>query len=62
MAVTALVLVFMTIAIMLQSVSGAPLISKNDTQDSSNLIKDEGVEINVTQKSSLLKDGLLKEI
>ena len=44
MVVTALVLIFMTTANMLQSVSGAPMISKNDTQDT-NLIRDEGIEI-----------------
>ena len=52
-------LIFMTSAIMLQSVSGAPLISKNDTNDT-NLIMDEGVEKNATQKSSLLEDGLFE--
>jgi len=59
MVVSALVLIFMTTDIMLQSVSGAPLISKNDTQDT-NLLKDEGIEINVTQKFSLLEDGLFE--
>ena len=38
MALTGLVLIFMTTAIVLQSISDAPLISKNDT----NLTKDEG--------------------
>jgi len=55
----AVALIFITTAITLQSISGAPLISKNDTQDS-NLIKDEGAEKNATQKSSLLKDGLFE--
>ena len=56
MALTGLVLIFMTTAIVLQSISGAPLISKNDT----NLIKDEGAGKNVTQKFSLLEDGLFE--
>ena len=51
-------LIFMTTAIMLQSVSCAPLISKNDTQDT-NQIKD-GVTKNATQNSSLLIDGLFE--
>ena len=56
MALTGLVLIFMTTAIVLQSISGAPLISKNDT----NLIKDKGAEKNVTQKFSLLEDALFE--
>ena len=54
MAVTALVLIFMTTAFMLQSVNAAPLISTDDTQDT-NLINDEGVEINATQKIFTLR-------
>ena len=57
MAATALV--FMTTAIMMQSVSGAPLISKNDTQDV-NMTKDEGAEKNDTQTFQLLEDGLFE--
>ena len=59
MAVTALVLILVVTTITVQSVSGAPLISKNDTQDT-NLINDGGVKINVTQKSLLLEDGLFE--
>ena len=59
MVVTALVLIFMTTATMLQSVSGAPLISKNNTQDT-NQIKDEGARKNATLKFSLLEDGLFE--
>ena len=59
MAVTSLVLIFVATTIMLQSVSGAPLISKNDIQDT-NLIKDEGIEINAMHNSSLLEDGLFE--
>ena len=60
MAVTALVLIFVATTITVESVSGAPLISKNDTQGA-NLIKDdEGIEINATQNSSLLEDGLFE--
>ena len=57
MAATALI--FATTAIMLQSVSGAPLISKNDTQDA-NMTKDEGAEKNDTQTFQLLEDGLFE--
>ena len=59
MAVTALVLILVVTTITVESVSGAPLISKNDTQDT-NLINDGGVEINATQKSLLLEDGLFE--
>ena len=57
MAATALI--FATTAIMLQSVSGAPLISKNDPQDA-NMTKDEGAEKNDTQTFQLLEDGLFE--
>ena len=53
MAVTALVLIFVVTTITVERVSGAPLISKNDTQDT-NLIND------ATQKSLLLEDGLFE--
>ena len=46
-AVTALVLIFVVTTITVERVSGAPLISKNDTQDT-NLINDGGVKINAT--------------
>ena len=52
-AVTALVLIFVVTTITVEHVSGAPLISKNDTQDT-NLIND------ATQKSLLLEDGLFE--
>jgi len=48
--------IFMTITIMMQSVSGAPVISKNDTQDTN----DGGVDEIATQKFSLLEDGLFE--
>ena len=59
MAVTALVLIFVVTTITVERVSGAPLISKNDTQDT-NLIIVGGVEINATQISSLIEDGLFE--
>ena len=57
MAVSALVLIFVAATITVESDSGVPLISKNDTQGA-NLIKD--IENNVTQNSSLLEDGLFE--
>ena len=59
MAVTALVLIFVVTTITVENVSGAPLISKNDTQDT-NLINVGGVEINATQNPSLIEDGLFE--
>ena len=56
MAVSAVVLIYMLAITMMQGVSGAPVISRNNT----NPIKDGGVEINATQKSSLLEDGLFE--
>ena len=49
-------MIFMTTTIMLQSISGAPLISKNDTQDTN----DGGIGKIVVQKFSLLEDGLFE--
>jgi len=54
MAATAMI--YMTITIMLQSISGAPLISKNNTQDTN----DARIGKIVTQKFSLLEDGLFE--
>ena len=58
MAVTALALIITTTAVMMQSVSGAPLISRNDTQDA-NLTRN-GVEEITPQNLSLLDDGLFE--